>query len=343
MSVRAERTLVLMPGAVPAAETNTRRRLVFGLVALGAFLIVAAFGGAGLASPWCASCHAMRPFAVAQATTAHKSVACWRCHGAGADSYVQLRTRELGDMWPRFVATLGSASVSGAGDGMADAGCLRCHADVADRTVTAGGLRMRHSSCVGPGQACIDCHAGVGHGKATRSVRAASMDGCVTCHDGEKARAACDLCHAAKLPVERLAKGPWAVTHGPQWRITHGLGNLATCRSCHAADYCVRCHGISLPHPAGFPRTHGKAAQAKRDQCVKCHDATTFCEACHGIAMPHPAGFLPGHSKIAQGLTDPLCARCHLRDTCDSCHVSHTHPGSTDGTLGKLMLPAVPK
>lgn len=331
-----------MSGVAKDVTSKHNERIVWLLIA-GVLVLAVLFGAAGFSSAWCASCHAMRPFAAGEASTAHESVACWRCHGADPGAFSALTAREAGDMIPRFLLTLGSGGVTGAGDGLADGGCRGCHAAIAQGTATGQGIRIRHSSCVRSDQPCTDCHAGVGHGTATRSVRVASMDGCVTCHDGTTARAGCDLCHAAKLPARRLARGPWAVTHGSKWQTTHGLGDLTTCRVCHAADYCASCHGISLPHPVSFPRTHGAVALRARKQCAKCHDEKSFCSACHGMAMPHPAGFLPAHSKIAKSLDDPLCARCHDRDTCDACHVSHTHPGLTRGTLGTVKLPAVPR
>jgi hypothetical protein len=283
----------------------------------------------------------MRAFAQAQAGTAHRGIPCVRCHGSSLAGYAAIRGREAGDMWPRFVLSLGSAEVTGAGDPLSSAGCLGCHSAISTGVVSAHGLRMKHETCVKQGQSCLECHGATAHGTASRAVRGPSMDECVTCHDGTTASAKCDLCHTAKLPSDRIAKGPWAVTHGANWQQTHGLGDLRTCRVCHASDYCRRCHGIDLPHPESFPLNHGQLALKSRAQCLQCHNEKTFCTSCHGIAMPHPAGFLPAHSKIARGFSDPTCAHCHPSGTCDACHTKHTHPGRTNGTLGALALPKV--
>jgi hypothetical protein len=283
----------------------------------------------------------MRPFAAALGATAHRGISCARCHGPGLAGYAGLRGREAGDMWPRFALSLGSAEVTGAGDAISNDSCTACHSAVGTGVVSGHGLRIRHQTCVRSGQSCLDCHGAVSHGSAGRALTGPSMDECVTCHDGAAASGKCDLCHVAKLQAARIVKGPWAVTHGSNWKQTHGMGDNRTCRVCHPSDYCRRCHGIDLPHPESFPRTHGETALRQRAQCVKCHDEKSFCTSCHGMTMPHPAGFLPAHSKIAHGFSDPACARCHPRDTCDSCHASHTHPGRTPGYLGGTGLPKV--
>lgn len=329
-----EGTAPLALPAASAAPRIPRVRVVVWLAVLGILAVAAVFISAGYSGALCSGCHAMRPFADSLRASRHSGTGCTRCHGSGFADYAALGGREAADMLPAFAFSLGSAEPTGPSNAVPDAACLSCHADVLGRTVSAHGMRMRHASCVPQGQGCVECHSGVAHGKSTRAATGVSMDACVKCHNGGKVSARCDLCHAAKLQTERIARGVWAVTHGPDWQRMHGLGNLADCRICHPSDYCKQCHGMSLPHPDSFPRTHGETALTQRAQCLKCHDEKAFCLACHGIPMPHPAGFLPAHSKVAKGFDDPACARCHPRDTCDACHLKHTHPGSTRGTIG---------
>jgi hypothetical protein len=158
------------------------------------------------------------------------------------------------------------------------------------------------------------------------------MEECVACHKQSGALASCDACHSEKGERERLAKGPWQVTHGRTWERTHGMGTLEWCATCHPAGYCTRCHGVDLPHPAGFGRTHGALAKQPQSKCLSCHEKTTLCDSCHGVEMPHPKGFLARHSKIAASEGDPKCLSCHFQRDCAACHTMHIHPGSTDGT-----------
>lgn len=326
-----------------SAETPTPlRRVAPWLVVAGFALFVLGLATAPVVPGWCSSCHAMRPFAEAQARTVHADLACVRCHGASPGAYASITARQVTTMLPRFVWTLGRGGVDGPSNGMADVGCRSCHGERIDAgAVGRRGLRMRHSSCVGRRASCIECHSTSAHGGVTRVARGFTMDRCLSCHDGEKTSSDCDLCHVAKLPSDRVARGPWAVTHGPNWEQAHGLGDQRTCRACHPADYCRRCHKIDLPHPESFPRTHGASALQARRECLRCHEEDGFCTPCHGMQMPHPAKFLPEHPKSAKSYEDPKCLRCHPGETCEACHTAHTHPGMTDGTLGDEGFPRV--
>ena len=64
-----------------------------------------------------------------------------------------------------------------------------------------------------------------------------------------------------------------------------------------------------------------------------CH-TKALCSSCHGIEMPHPAGFLANHSKVAKSYTDKRCLVCHTTENCGQCHTNHTHPGSAERLRG---------
>ncbi len=168
------------------------------------------------------------------------------------------------------------------------------------------------------------------------------MDACVACHRQANASVACDLCHVKGAQGKPASDTSWGVTHGPEWRTTHGMGDLRSCDACHDNGVCVRCHGTALPHPRGFYLQHGAEALETGAKCVSCH-GRSFCDSCHGSPMPHPVGFLPAHSKLASGYADPACLNCHHREGCDKCHSAHTHPGRTDGTMRNEALPVVGK
>lgn len=214
--------------------------------------------------------------------------------------------------------------------------CVRCHESVLMGTVSSGGLRINHGVCASSGS-CDDCHSTVAHGTAVRWAREPVMEDCTTCHAEEGASRTCDLCHEGQIESDRLAAGPWQITHGPEWKTTHGMGNLASCSTCHPGDYCVRCHEIPLPHPVDFPARHGADAKAAPESCTSCHDREALCDPCHGMEMPHPEGFLPDHSSIATSYTDESCLGCHYQTDCDACHVTHVHPGASDGSINSPL------
>lgn len=154
------------------------------------------------------------------------------------------------------------------------------------------------------------------------------MEECVECHRQQDAPTACDSCHSEKDEYERVRTGPWQVTHGADWKATHGMGNLRYCATCHPDDYCTGCHGVSLPHDAAFGNTHGDEAKRNPRSCAQCHDVEKVCTSCHGMRMPHEAGFLAKHTKVAAKVDDPRCSRCHRVEDCIFCHERHTHPGN---------------
>ena len=316
-------------------QTVARRRVPPRIVILAvlalAVVVLAAVAAVGSSPRACGACHAMRPYAEALAKTPHSGVACYGCHlDDGWNTWPAFKAREIARMYP---AALAGKDVAGPGIRVTRNACLGCHEAVMAKTVESAGTRIRHASCA-EGAACDQCHGGTGHGTATRWVRQPVMDDCVRCHLARNTTVACDTCHADKSTAERLAAGPWQVTHGVNWRATHGMGDITVCAVCHPPSKCVQCHGIPLPHPVDFGRTHGTDAAKPESSCAQCHERKSFCDVCHGLEMPHPAGFLPGHSKVAKSRTDAACLKCHVEQDCLDCHRKHTHPGNTQGTLG---------
>jgi hypothetical protein len=290
---------------------------VAGLIVLSAII----FGVTAAALPGCSSCHDAGTFVDQTKQSGHAEVRCVRCHvQAGAVSRVVYAYSLIFGMTLRIAPT-----DSGPAAAVADSTCLSCHAGVMEGIVTANGLSIRHDLC-SKGRMCIDCHGDTAHGTAVQWPKTAQMNQCLDCHSTQQVSSKCDTCHSAKSEHERLTTGEWVVTHGPNWRQTHGMGDWNTCAACHAADYCQRCHGISLPHPQGFLRTHPTQALARPKDCAVCHKQA-FCDDCHGMPMPHPAGFTPAHSAIVEKQGSLTCMRCHVQDDCNNCHVAHVHPG----------------
>ena len=287
----------------------------------------------------CASCHAMRPYADAQTSTAHRGLACYDCHlAAGVWSWPSFKTRELFVMYPR---ALRGGKPSGAGTRAAGRRCLGCHEAVLARTVSGAGLRFSHKDCV-PERRCDACHAAPAHGSATRWTRQPIMEDCLRCH-APRGSVRCDTCHALRSRTSLLKSSAWRVTHGPEWRLQHGMGDITLCAVCHADSDCVRCHGIPVPHPVGFWPSHGEYSRGASAKCMDCHSKAGFCDGCHGVAMPHPAGFARTHGTVATSKTDKRCGRCHILADCAACHATHKHPVITGSPMTGTLLPGVRK
>lgn len=285
----------------------------------------------------CGSCHAMRPFVEAQKSGAHAKVSCYACHVSdGIWGIPAEKARELFRMYP--AALLGVSTPSGPAVALSRDRCLSCHEDVLHRVISRNGLRVNHVACA-TGTTCDDCHSAVPHAAASRWIRQPDMRSCISCHRTSGAAVACDTCHQGRQQGQRLTSGSWAITHGPQWRQTHGMGDLRYCDACHTRAYCATCHETPLPHAQGFYLDHGTEAMKPVAKCTQCHESS-FCDGCHKTQMPHPAGFLSIHNAVAHGVNDPVCAKCHNERDCERCHVAHTHPGKTNGWLGSSGLPA---
>ncbi len=282
-------------------------------------LTLVAVAATAVTLPGCASCHARRAESVAQG--AHGKLECTQCHvSGGVATRVAFAAEEVFGMALRVVPS-GPAEAGSVNE----SACLGCHQDVMSRKVSANGVTIDHARCAKDAH-CVDCHSTAGHTTESGWVHTYTMDGCLGCHGRGAGTAKCDACHSSRTPRERIANGAWAVTHGPDWRKTHGMGDLKTCSSCHPGGFCNKCHGISLPHDPDFLAKHPAFALVGRPLCRTCHE-DRFCKDCHGVDMPHPAGFTPQHSRLAEEVGSAACARCHAKSDCDGCHVKHVHPG----------------
>lgn len=312
----------------------TPKRIAW-IVGIGVFVLFAAVVAAGSSPRACSACHG--EIAKAQQASAHASTGCYRCHAPGIADKVAFKATELFVMYP---AALTGGGLSGPVAETPRDGCLSCHRDVLDEVAPGNsGIRIDHAECA-PGATCDSCHAPTAHGKQVRWARQPVMEDCTSCHKEQDASIECDTCHAGKLQTERLAAGPWQVTHGPDWEQVHGMGDLESCSTCHAEDYCVKCHKVEVPHTKTFGSEHGAAAIADKKSCFDCHKSKAYCDSCHGIEMPHPAGFLERHSRVAVNVFDPACERCHAPEDCERCHKRHVHPGFAREAAG--LKPPVP-
>ena len=319
-------------GPMRPLATPRKKTLIAILAAVALLLVFTATVGSVPGA--CGTCHAMKPFAEALESSAHANVSCYECHAApSTGGWAGMKWRELTRM---YVPGLLGAKVDGPGTHIERSRCLACHEDVLSAAVGTRGLRINHSACASDID-CGECHSSVAHAGATRWVRQPSMTDCISCHSASDGPDACDSCHEGQLESERLVSGPWQVTHGPNWQETHGMGDLRSCTGCHPADYCVDCHGVSLPHPVDFPARHGADALASREFCTACHDEAALCDACHGMPMPHPDDFLAEHSTLVTSTADPSCTTCHHESDCLTCHEAHIHPGGSDGFINSPL------
>lgn len=301
-----------------------RSRLAIWAVLVLAAVGVLALGAIHVIGPRpCTSCHD-GAFRTATNGSPHSGVDCRTCHLApGVAGRVVFAVQQpLHTYFPLArEANRDAATVP-------NSRCKSCHQESLVGVVVRNGVKVNHSSCAAQ-SSCTDCHSAVAHGDATGWVRSFDMDSCLGCHVA-LGRVECDLCHEGRPATARASFASWAVTHGPNWKTTHGMGDAITCAVCHKAGDCADCHGLGVPHESSFISVHASYASGSNARCSTCH-TDDFCMDCHRTEMPHAPGFTSAHPDSAKASPDD-CKRCHDESDCRNCHVKHVHPGGAIGT-----------
>jgi len=207
-------------------------------------------------------------------TSTHAEAGCVQCH---ARPGLIPRTMDTVRMTGGFYVSLARPSrAASTFPEPTNAACLACHTDL--RTVSpTGDLRIPHRAHVEIlGMRCVQCHDFVVHEKSPDGKHIPPMEGCLACHDGDTAKSACSTCHTQKdAPASHKAKD-WLVTH-PAQRAG------GKCEGCHkwAEKWCSDCHSQRpTSHVKDWRVRHGAAVKTHRN-CEACH-AAPFCVRCHG-------------------------------------------------------------
>lgn len=310
-------------------------RWVLGL-ALGALLIVI-LGAAidvGTTSPrLCMSCHEMELRAHSWDESAHGVVACVKCHQQPTAWY-EVPTR-LGDRFTLLSRDL-RAHYSGRFEGqsvdiaspgatpISDAVCLQCHDP--NRKATSGfRILIDHVEHAKRNGECVSCHVRTAHPETTRGGALSLMGQCYTCHGTTaqpKASAECGTCHPAGyelFPVSHTADS-WARGHGASSEADARL-----CQMCHVETYCTDCHGVPMPHPAGWAEAedgHAPLALNEPESCQRCHDGgPELCSMCHHNSYePQNGTWVDQHDLEVRDEGTDYCLRCHEPTYCSYCH-----------------------
>ncbi len=238
--------------------------------------------------------------------------------------------------------------------------CRTCHRDL-DLALLTGramkGMLFSHDKHFAKGEAdCASCHVADPHGSATPASAYAAVKPdhlrCFSCHGSGTgtvqrtgpmlASGECDTCHA---------KGtiPKPASHTvPTW-LDGGHGAAAqdpvtgpTCLTCHTKADCTKCHGLEMPHPAGFGGApHGRLASttAGRALCATCHGktaaaTTSFCESCHHPGKPGTTSMVTAHPGLVSSQGESTCYTCHDKSAfCTKCHgIELPHPAGWSGS-----------
>ena len=292
---------------------NKWKGIFFGSVSLVA---IAAFSFAALTltstTTFCKTCHEMAPEYASHQTSSHAEVACATCHipPDGPVKYVMAKAGALAEVYYHIVGYPNPLRQT-EGKAIPNRTCQQCHTE--NREITTNGLIVNHNEHVkDQGLLCINCHAGVAHGKVvergliytedlehwdaddfeaarlliTPKDRGANMGTCMECHmkvnDGGKPWK--DVSYAipnmesktftSKATFFTEFENPDTGKAMTQSDVLRRLDQ--TKDSDRISMDCKTCH-VDLTTPKNhqdkkWAVAHGDSATADVESCVSCHD-----------------------------------------------------------------------
>ena len=304
---------------------------------------------------FCASvCHKVQDDTIiAYNRSTHNEISCMACHepvNANPIVFVMKKAESLGELY--LTATnkyeLPLNPESEVSKEMTSEQCTQCH-NMGNRVITpTSGIIIDHKIHAQKGMTCSQCHNRVAHNENfaltlknpngepnKKHEDFMKMPRCVRCHTQEKggtAPGACSTCHLPnfQLTPENHSSASWYTLHGP----SNGHSDLAQedreyCPTCHSKKFCADCHGVVMPHPAGFQKNHVAVAGAKPQVCANCHtqsasaaNAQQFCSNCHHQGADPKKPWLPQHSQVVDTQGAEGCFECHNPTYCAECHVN---------------------
>jgi hypothetical protein len=228
---------------------------------------------------------------------------------------------------------------------MPEGQCTQCHSK--NRIVsTSPGILINHAIHSAKDVRCTECHNRVAHNEEGMTLTLKGnkkhedfmkMEGCFRCHDLAKKKRAggeCRLCHPAGFELK--PKNHFEAAFYTHFGDSKGHAKLAKedtsdryCSMCHVkSTFCDGCHGVPMPHPAGFAKGHGDVGKKSPKACSNCHakgtataKGTEFCNACHHKAGDPSKPWLPQHFQVVRTGDPNECFACHKTSFCADCHV----------------------
>ena len=322
-------------------------RLVW--IVAGIYLLLMALG-AGLAA-WtaapstCATCHEIAPLVASWRTSPHSQVSCPSCHepvrswARFPETFLWRAQRLQRDVAAHRANPNASTLPSSAAvpQRVPDQNCLQCH-DLSRAVTLPTGLTMDHAKHVARNKSCVSCHWSTAHPVPDTEKPLALMERCFTCHGqpGSKGSAACTVCHPKDFtwrPQSHKPEYTWLAKHGKAAKA-----NRQPCFMCHEQSFCSNCHGMPMPHPAGWakgsPPAHAQFAKTNSQVCVQCHGpAPNLCSMCHHKGYdPKNGPWASNHVATVNARGPAFCMSCHDSVFCSKCHGDMTKTRAASST-----------
>jgi hypothetical protein len=294
-------------------------------------------------------CHAAQGDAIAAyENSSHSEISCLACHmPVNADTVTFLLHK----------VEVGVAGVVGVARGAelpinAESELAMSMKYMPERKLTPSpGIIIDHAIHSEKGVACAQCHNRIAHNETGLTLAKDShphedfmkMEGCFRCHalegqptpkDGLKAPGECGACHPSGFELK--PSNHFEPAFYTKFGNSKGHATLAKadakdtyCRMCHAkAEFCEGCHGMAMPHPTDFQKTHGPAGKLTPAVCANCHakgratsTGTEFCNACHHKQGDPSKPWIPQHFTVVAKSGATTCFDCHNPTFCAHCHV----------------------
>ena len=142
------------------------------------------------------------------------------------------------------------------------------------------------------GVQCSSCHVEPVH--QPQGIRKPLMADCFGCHGqatDAKAPGRCELCHPPNFPkVPSTHTVAFRKGGHPQMAQQQGREECVICHGGTPATLCRGCHGLDLPHPAGWVGTGGNSGT----HAQAAHDNAKQCSVCHHNGLDRPGGCYGG-------------------------------------------------
>lgn len=333
----------------PARRPRAIIWAVTAVLVFAAFMIVVL--GATSTYWFCAQgCHKVQDDTIiAYDASSHAEISCMACHmpvNADPITFLLHKAEALGELYLTVTNTyeLPLNPVSALAEEMEPTQCTQCHGD--NRTITPStGILIDHAIHTENDVSCTMCHNRVAHPENfeltlpgnSKHEDFMQMEACFRCHGFEtdsKAPGACGKCHPAGFelkPENHMEPGFYTKGGDSSGHAELKKEEPDYCGMCHVeSKFCVDCHGVVMPHPAGFEKGHGELGTSKPAVCANCHakggasteGGTEFCDSCH-----HPAGdssqpWISQHFNVVADTGAQACFDCHASTFCAECHVS---------------------
>ncbi len=180
-------------------------------------------------------------------------------------------------------------------------------------------IRVPHDKHKANGVDCVNCHETITDAKNLDVNQRPLEDKCMECHQDDKDKGKCPLCHtdvrkagpypkrerhltfdhSAHIPrvKEECERCHVNLPSGPNpVRKEQDTPSMEACKGCHVhrdqmnAGQCEVCHQdlhryplkpiSSFTHNGNWVKLHSRDARSATDSCQKCHEQT-FCADCH--------------------------------------------------------------